>query len=211
MKQIWLDTETTGTDPRRNDIWQLAFILMDGKKEVHRGKINCKPFCPWETDPEALRVGGLGPIESNPFDGFMKPHHAVDRFKFDLQKLIDPYNKNDKAVIGGYNVNFDLQFLSWWFKKANDKYGLGSYTDYSTLDAFPLIKLLRREQFVPLADTKLQTVCNHYHIPLVNAHDALADTEAAMRVYPFVLSDFQSYLNIHGIEYSYLNTHGTEY
>jgi DNA polymerase III epsilon subunit-like protein len=200
MKIIWLDTETTGTDPIQNDIWQLAYILIDNGQEVYRHIVECKPWCPWNVDPAALAVGRTvkgKPISEMGFETLMKPWHAIDRFKADLQrqKFIDPYNKDDKAAIGGYVATFDAQMLHWWFKKSGDKYGLGSYTNHTILDAAPLIRIMRHVGFLDLSDSKLGTVAAHYDVTMSVAHNAMSDAEAAMQVFPAALADFREMLN----------------
>jgi DNA polymerase III alpha subunit (gram-positive type) len=131
------------------------------------------------------------------FEGMMKPWHALDRFKMDLQRerFIDPYNKDDKAAIGGYVATFDAQMLHWWFKKAGDRYGLGSYTNHTILDAAPLIRIMRHVGFLDLPNSKLGTVAAHYDVTLDLAHNAMSDAEAAMQVFPAALADFREMLN----------------
>ena len=124
----------------------------------------------------------------------MKPWYAIDHFTADLQRYLNKYDKTDKAAVGGYNVTFDLQFLSQWFKKGLDRYGLGSFTDYSMLDAAPMMRLMRQLGHVDIINTKLATVCNYYDVPFVDAHNSMGDAEAAMQVYPYVLHDFREML-----------------
>lgn len=118
MKVIWLDTETTGLDPIRHDIWQLAYILTDSGKEVYRSVIECVPYAPWNADLQALAIGkalngkSIADIASDNYPGFMHPLAALELFTHDLSRMIDRYDKNDKAAIGGYNVVFDLNMLS---------------------------------------------------------------------------------------------------
>lgn len=201
MKVIWLDTETTGLDPVRHDIWQLAYILTDNGKEVYRHVLECQPFTPWTADHAALAVGIT--IQGRPileiaklnYVGFMKPWSAIDRFIGDLQRMIDRYDKNDKAAIGGYNVVFDLNFLTWWTKKALHERGLGSYTDYTVLDAAPMVRLMRHTGFLQIESARLGVVCQHYDVTLGTAHNAMADAEAAMQVFPCVLADFKEMLS----------------
>ena len=198
MKIIGLDTETTGLDPVRNDIWQLAYIFVDNGKEIYRNLIECQPYSPWTADPEALEVGITSqgtPVSQTGYDKFMKPWHALDRFKMDLCRFINPYDKADKAAICGYNVIFDLNMLSWWFKKSLDKYGLGSYTDYTILDGAPMMRMMKHLHYITIENVKLSTVCKYYDITIDKAHNALSDAEAAMNVFPCIINDYKKMLN----------------
>lgn len=201
MKTIWIDSETTGLDPIQNDIWQLAYILIDTGREVCRNILECKPYAPWNTDPAALAIGksitgkSIADIAAEGYRGFVQPWEALEQFTRDLSKMIDKYDKNDKAAIGGYNVVFDLNFISWWAKKSLDRYGIGSFTDYTMLDAAPMVRQMRHLGYLPLENTKLHTVCKYYNIALDMAHNALSDVESAMLVYPCVLKDYRDMLS----------------
>jgi hypothetical protein len=48
---VFLDTETTGLDPDRHEIWDLAYIL-DGKEHEHHWEIDLT-----KADPMALKIG----------------------------------------------------------------------------------------------------------------------------------------------------------
>lgn len=201
MKVIWLDTETTGTDSIRHDIWQVAYIVTDNGKEIYRNTIECQPYTPWTVDPQALAIGitmegrSIAEAAKLNYPGFMKPWHAVDRFIGDMQRFLDRYNSNDKAAIGGFNVVFDLRMLSWWVKKSLKEYGLGCYTDYTLLDAAPLMRTMRHFRYIDIEDTKLSTICRYYDITVDISHNAMSDTEAAMNVFPCALNDFREMLN----------------
>lgn len=58
-----------------------------------------------------------------------------------------------------------------------------------------MVRLMRHLGFLPLMDTKLVTACKHYGIEIKLAHSALADTEAAMNLFPCVLKDYRDMLN----------------
>lgn len=201
MKVIWIDTETTGLDPVQNDIWQLAYIFMDNGREVLRNTIECKPWAPWNANPNALQVGitqdgrKVADVAKIDYDGFMPPWSAIDRFTFDLQSFIDKYDKFDKAAIGGYNVIFDINFLSWWFKKGLKKYGLGSFTDYTIVDAAPMMRMMRHMEYINIKNCKLSTVAEFYDVTLDNAHNAMSDVEASIRVYPPAINNYHSMIN----------------
>lgn len=192
MKVIWIDTETTGCDPIRNDIWQLAYIFKEGEREVRRNTIECRPYSMWNIDSKALEVSHTS-IEY--ISSLTSPWHSFSRLQYDLTHFINQYDTSDKAAVGGYNVAFDLNFLSWWFKKSGEKYGLGSFTDYTILDAAPLARQMRYLQYRNFRNTKLSTLCEYYEIPLDNAHNAMADADASMKLYPLVLSDYVQMLN----------------
>jgi len=58
-----VDLETTGSDPKRHEIIQIAFAPLNVNYEVHEGiapfYMNIKPMTPETADPAATRVHGL--------------------------------------------------------------------------------------------------------------------------------------------------------
>ena len=59
MKILYFDTETTGTDPLRNDIIDLAVIIeVDGKVE-HEESIKMQPLDYSTVELKALEVNGM--------------------------------------------------------------------------------------------------------------------------------------------------------
>jgi DNA polymerase III epsilon subunit-like protein len=92
-----------------------------------------------------------------------------------LDTYVDKYNKNDKFIPVGYNVNFDIGFLREFFLKNGNKY-YGSYFDYHFLDGMALTFFMRYIGKLNLENYRLETSCKHYGIE-INAHDALSDIE----------------------------------
>lgn len=54
MTVIWIDTETTGLDPARHDLWEIATVEEDGTEHLWRVKPDLTV-----ADPGALRVNGF--------------------------------------------------------------------------------------------------------------------------------------------------------
>jgi DNA polymerase III alpha subunit (gram-positive type) len=74
-----------------------------------------------------------------------------------------------------YNAPFDLSFLAQEFRRHNIRY------DFSSIQV--LDPLIMWRHFKPFTSGKLVNVCSQLDIPLLNAHDAGADAEAAGHVY----------------------------
>lgn len=176
-KVLYFDTETTGLDPKINDIIQLAMIIeIDG---VVKGEYNfkCQPFDYDSIEPEALLTHG---IKVDEIRTFPKPAAFYNDLMMVFDGCVDRFNKADKFLPAGYNTVFDLNFLAEFLKKANpgDKYGLGSFIKWAPFD---LLAHLRNKAFVKGSDLpnfKLETVAKAHGIEL-DAHDALADIRAA--------------------------------
>jgi DNA polymerase-3 subunit epsilon len=168
-----MDSETTGLDPKRNDIIQLSIIIEIDNEIKHKEKFNIQPFDYTTIEPKALETNKLT-IEQiktfeNPKDVYRKIIKIFDTY-------IDKYDKKDKFIASGYNVRFDMDFLREFFIKNGDKY-FGSYVDYHFLDGMALVFLMRYMGKLNLENYRLETSAKHYGID-INAHDSMSDIEA---------------------------------
>ncbi len=121
MKVFWMDTETSGTDPKKHGLIQIGYIIEIDYKVKATGNIFIDPTeYGKELDPEALKYNGITPAEieekSIPINEVWKELHKV------LGAYVDRYDRNDKFVVGGHNVQFDIDFLQALWDYFNDKY-----------------------------------------------------------------------------------------
>lgn len=178
MKILYLDTETTGIDPKVNEIVQFAAIVeIDGevKAEVN---IRCQPTN-WDViDSKALETTGLT-LED--LKGYQDPKIAAMQIRDLFNKFINKFDKNDKFYPAGHNVGFDLEFLQAFWRKHIDAYGTGSYQNWRALDSRVFGNFLAAAGKLTGVDMKLETICNQWNIPII-AHDALSDIRATREV-----------------------------
>lgn len=178
-KIFWFDTETTGLDPRKNDIWQFAGIIEIDGDEMERFELLAKPDMEC-VEQSALNVSGvarerLDAIETTTAD-------MIAELKQMMSKYVNRYDPNDKFVPAGYNVRFDLDFLREAFKKAGDvKYGIGSWMFTAPIDVMTLVGMAISKMGLRCRNYKLQTVAERVGVKF-NAHDALSDIDATMRL-----------------------------
>ena len=176
MKILYFDTETTGTDPLRNDIIDLAVIIeVDGKVE-HEESIKMQPLDYSTVELKALEVNGMT-IEQ--IKTFQEPIIAYGRIIELFENYVDKYDKLSRFYPAGYNCQFDLNFLAAFFRKFDPKYGVGSWIRWCPFD---MMQQLRNEIFLrggnsPYENFKLSTVAARHGIEL-KAHDALSDIRA---------------------------------
>ena len=172
MKKIfYFDVETTGLDCIKNDIIQLAGIIeIDGeiKEEI---EFKCQPTSYENISQEALNVHGFN---LDTIKGFPDHKECYDYLLTIFDKYINKYDKQDKFIPAGYNVNFDVGFLFEYFKKHGNPY-CGAYLDYHKLDPMPVLLMLDLKGTLKLKGFKLTEVCDQLGIKLDKAHDALSD------------------------------------
>jgi DNA polymerase III subunit epsilon len=199
-KILFFDTETTGLDPNKNALIQLAMIMDIDGMMVAQIKIDIQPF-----DDDMMLIG-LADVGNNPqniswkeskdcyFDSFTptditfsdiaefpKPQEAIKQINTFLKKHISQYDKIDKAYIGGYNTPFDIAFLSKFYSKCKDNY-LGSYINWKQLDVRNMLYILDFDGKIKLENYKLETACNHFGIEL-EAHNPLSDIMATRELF----------------------------
>ena len=179
-KILWIDCETTGLDPVANDIWQLAYLIDINGKIEETADLKIRPYNIQNYSLKALEMARIKPEDLEALD-----YNIVDA-TFDVKetwgKYIDKYDKEDKFVVAGYNVKFDREFLYEMFKKAGDKYGLGSWCFWPALDVSSWVAQHIYKFKLRLPNYKLKTVCKYYNIEL-EAHDALSDITATRELY----------------------------
>ena len=176
-KVLYFDVETTGLDPVKQDIIQIAGLIEIDNVVVEEFEFKVAPVNPENATPEALDVHGYDLVTIMQFP----PHSHVYNSLIELfSKYIDKYNKADKFTPAGYNVRFDMDFLKNFFLKHNDKY-FGSWFNYKMVDPLPVLHYAEWAQKISLENYKLVTVCERFGIEL-QAHDALSDIRATREV-----------------------------
>lgn len=195
MKILWLDTETSGLDPVKNDIIQIAGIIeIDGvvKEEFN---FKCRPHNPATIEDSALRVNKVCKDEllSRQYPASMK-----EELLSVFQKYINKFDTMDKFLPAGHNVRFDIEFLSKFFEKCGDKY-FGSWMDWHPLDTVCMAVMCRLLGKIYPPNLKLQTVCETLGV-IPGTHDAMTDIRATREIAQKMLSMFAKEQNIEAQE-----------
>lgn len=177
MKKLYFDCETTGLDPMKNDIIQIAGIIERDGVESDTFDFKIAPF-DWDAiEPKALEVSGITIEDLKTFDNPIKVYCRLLSL-FDLH--INKYDKDDKFVVCGYNVGFDIEFLKGFFIKNQNNF-LFSYLG-SKKDVYAIIQyLVSMKKMIP-ENSKLETICKYFNIEIEGAHDAMVDTRATKQL-----------------------------
>ena len=178
MREICLDTETTGLDPKDgHKIIEIACIEMIDKirtGEVFHTYINPRR----EVPQEAFRIHGIS-TES-----------LQDKPIFDhiAQKFLDFIN-GGKLVI--HNASFDMKFLNHELRAI----GLEAIDASNVIDSLSLA----RKKF-PGSPASLDALCKRFNIDISHRtkHGALLDTELLCDVYVELMGGAQSGLVFDG-------------
>lgn len=159
MRQIMLDTETTGLDPSRGHrVVELACVEMVNRTLTGR-HLHLYLNPDRDSDPEALAIHGLT-------TDFLSGH---PRFEDVAQQLVD-YVKDAEVII--HNAAFDTKFLNAELTRI----GLPTF---DTLCAKVTDSLLHARELHPGKRNSLDALCERYGISNAHRtlHGALLDSE----------------------------------
>ena len=135
MKVLFFDLETTGVLANLHGIHQISgAIVIDGEvKERFNFKVQPRPGA--KIEPKALEVSG---VTEDQIMAYPPMYGVYLEFISLLKKYVDPYNKQDKFFLAGYNnAHFDNEFLRAWFSQNGDKY-FGSWFWSNSIDVMVL-------------------------------------------------------------------------
>lgn len=179
-KIIFIDTETGGVNTEKSALIQLSGIIEVDGTEKEKFNFYIKPFENSEVNEKALEVQGRT-LEELGTEKYIDESIIYKKFLEILDKYIDKYDKNDKFIVAGYNVKFDIDILKALFERNNNKF-LFSYFNSSMLDPLYSVRLLQVAGMLPvLENNKLETWCKYFNIEL-KAHDSLQDITATKKL-----------------------------
>lgn len=171
MKILFFDTETTGLDPQKHAIIQLAGVLTELEKGVIIDKwtfnYKIKPHKGSLISKEALAINKTN-IES------LKDYSEGKEV---LQKFTTGISDNEKIFLAGYNVNFDYQFLSKFFQ-VNNSMSFNHYFWYMPIDVMS-IALFHTMTDDSFRKASLADMLKYFKIKVDGElHDAMTDARA---------------------------------
>ena len=178
MKMLFIDLETTGTEPCRHGVVQIAGIIEIDGEVAEEFEFKCRPFPEDVCEEEALRVTGTTRDE---IAGYPEPRLAHEGLAGLFNKYIDRYNKADKFHMVGHNPRFDYDFLTEFFKKNGNPY-LYAYIDSRLIDVIAATALFQSAGKIKLPNMKLETVAAYFGIDH-KAHNAKEDTRVTRQIY----------------------------
>lgn len=189
MKYCYIDVETTGVDPKKNGILQLAGeIWVDG---VQQNSFNflVKPFHGQEIEDQALEVTGITweQIERD----HREPREVYRDFLSVLGQHVNKYDKMDKYFFVAYNAAFDDAFIRQFFKLNGDNY-FGSWFWWPSID----VAVLAAEAIGPdrqfMENFKLTTVASRLGVKAEgSAHDAMYDITITRMVHERIRTELR--------------------
>lgn len=108
---LWVDVETTGLDPRRHRLLEVAMVATDASLEVEARIAAVFPAAPRVMDPEARAMHEANGLlaECRELRRTMNSLAAIDQ----VDALEDFAKRFGGRPMAGSNPSFDREFLRW--------------------------------------------------------------------------------------------------
>ena len=180
--KIFSDIETTGLNPRKHSMHQLAGLVEIDGKVVDHFNIHMRPHPKAEITDEALAIAHVTRDQILAYPEMAEAHKQLLKV---LNKHIPRYEKGVKAYLAGFNNRgFADQFLRSWFSQNSDPF-FSTYFWSNSFDASVSATQYLIDRRPGMKNFQLGTVAKELGIPVQEdrLHDALYDAELARQVY----------------------------
>jgi len=189
QKLIFIDVETTGTNPECNGLTQISGCVQVDSDVMESFDYFVRPFPQDVIESAALEVTGIDrrqflPPEhpdhlAVPGQVFEDPREVYVHMHTLLKKYVGQYDKSDKFQFIGYNAHsFDMPFMRRFWEKNNDRF-FGSWFWYPCLDVMLVWAQILQPVRAELTNFKLATVAKYCGIDVddTRLHDSQYDIE----------------------------------
>lgn len=157
---VVFDIETSGLDPVKDEVLEIAGLKLIGEKEAARFEALIQPTKP--VLPEVEKVHGLNEI------------FLLVNGRSGAEVIGDFLDFVGGAIIVGHNIRgFDWLFILEHLKKKNQSLPANKMIDTLELS----------RQLLPLPSYNLSSVAGHFGLEHKNAHRAMPDVEINAKVF----------------------------
>lgn len=177
-----IDTETTGLDPRKHEIWQVCFLPLDSFfkpcKDIMHFELILKLNKPENVDPKAMSREEFVNCQLKGVD----QETAADMLEAWFNRLNLPENKRISPL--AQNWAFDRDFLIEWLGRLRFQHIVdGRYRDLMTCSLYENDRADARIEQVPYPKNSLGSIATRLCVENPNAHDALNDCMVTAECY----------------------------
>jgi DNA polymerase-3 subunit epsilon len=177
MTVCWVDTETTGIDPRYSGAFEIALLIYKGSECVHEKLYRLNPLSEevkWSED--AYKVNG---VSKETILSYPPIETVVPELVADLKNHLPP----EKYVFAGYCSDFDFGHIGALLYRGGD-FQIKDLFNKRLIDVFELVKKAAGMGLLPKTENqKLETLAKALNIAHGVAHTAMDDIKATRRIY----------------------------
>lgn len=182
MIKIFYDIETTGLNPRKHSMHQLAGLIEIDNEVVGQFDIHMRPHPKAEISDEALAVAHVTRDQILAYPEMAEAHKQLLKV---LNKHIPRYKKGVKAYLAGFNnKGFADQFLRSWFSQNDDPF-FSTFFWSNSLDASVFASQYLMDRRPKMKNFQLGTVAEELGLPVQgpSLHNALYDARLVRQIY----------------------------
>lgn len=182
---IGFDLETGGFSYDKNPITQIAMIALDGNtlKEIDRMEFYVKPYDDLRIEKQALLTTGLKLKDIR--KGYDKKT-AVNLIRDFAKKNSKTQSVRNRPILFAHNSKFDIGFLKSLFSRCND--------DWKKV--FNPVAICTQQWSKAFSgkneSLKLGSCCERVGIELKDAHKAMNDTLAMVKLFRFYVLNMRN-------------------
>ncbi|AXX91554.1 DNA polymerase III subunit epsilon [Malaciobacter molluscorum LMG 25693] len=155
---ICLDCETTGLNPKKDEILSIGAVMIKDNKIIIRKNFNIFLKSSINTNEESIKIHQIRPID---LENATEPSDAI----FKLLEFI-----GSRPIIG-YYIKFDVSIISKYTKEL-----IGIKLPNETIEVSSMYyKTKKRSSEYEFVDLKFDTIMKELDIPELGKHDALND------------------------------------
>jgi DNA polymerase III epsilon subunit-like protein len=170
MRLLVVDTETSGLDPYKHGLLQLAGAVWDDGTIKDSISINLIADETFDYSPEAMYINEID-VEEHNTSAISRYDACCDFDDFVLEQF------GEKATLVGHNVGFDYGFISQMYRLSGGN--MLPRMRYRMMDTHSLALALQLADKIP-AEQKLDltSLCDYFNIHVTGRHTALGDAVA---------------------------------
>lgn len=176
MTTCWVDTETTGVDPRNSGAFEIAMLIYEGKNCVFESLYHLNPLNDEITwSEEAFKVNGVS-------EETIRSYPPLEEVVTEIIDALKEFMPSEKYAFAGYNSNFDFGHVGALFYRAG--FSINDYFNGRLIDVYELVKKAASMGLLPKTENqKLTTMTKALNISHEEAHTAMDDIKATRRLY----------------------------
>lgn len=185
---VFFDLETTGVDIKKDEIIQIAAVAVDGDLNEHSTfEVKLHPSHDGRQALIRMKASGFPSVYSQAVWEKEGLPTRVGFDKFATWLRLFPFHRQSSsnggsfwvAQLAGHNAaRFDGEFL---FRVAKEQ-GIFLPASYHVLDTLQLALWTKTIRGLDFESLKLGNLAAHFEVPLLDAHEAMADVRATIGI-----------------------------
>lgn len=166
---VCLDCETTGLDPEKDRIIEVAVVKFTFSEELHEFETLVDPECQIPEESHAIHRISSAMLSGKPKIGCVLP---------DLLGIIGD------SILVGHGIGFDVAMI------ANAAKSLKIPTNFH---ANPMVDTLRLARHYGDSKTNsLEYLAGHFNVPIIETHRAMADVKLNIAVFKHLVARYKT-------------------